>query len=111
MPTFVFGNNQDGQLGVPCLQDVEKQPLLNDRLDHVTVRHCTMSLHQSSIITSEGVLLTCGANDQNELGRGGKRSAFSRVDALETFRIRDVCYGTGFCVVILSDGRIMSWYE
>ena len=109
MPVYVFGNNQNGQLGVPCLQDVEKLPLLNSRLDQVSVKHCSMSLHQSSIVTDEGVLLTCGANDQNLLGRSGKRSAFNRVDALETFRVRDICYGVGFCVVILSDGRIMSW--
>jgi len=109
MSTYVFGNNQDGQLGIPCLQDIENQPVLNDRLEHISVKHCSMSLHQSSIITTEGVLLTCGANERNELGRHGKRSAFNRVDALETFKIRDVAYGLGFCVIILSDGRIMTW--
>lgn len=109
MFTFVFGNNQDGQLGMPCLQDTEKDPLLNDKLEQTIVKYCALSLHQTSIITDTGVLLTCGANDHNELGRSGKRSAFNRVDALETLRVRDVCYGDGFCIVIVSDGRIMSW--
>jgi alpha-tubulin suppressor-like RCC1 family protein len=68
-----------------------------------------MSLTHSFVVSDTGVLLTCGANDHNELGRSGKRSAFHRVDVLETFRIRDVTSGDGFSVVVLSDGRIMSW--
>ena len=64
---------------------------------------------QVYIITTDGTLLSAGSNDNNELGRQGKRSLLHRVDALEACTVTDICVGVGFVMCILSDGRQISW--
>lgn len=41
------------------------------------------STRQTFLLTKEGSVFTCGENDNNELGRSGKRSVFQRLDSLE----------------------------
>ena len=68
-----------------------------------------VSNRQSIILTSDGSVFTAGANDDRELGRSGKRSLFMRLEALESFRVADAACGEGFIILILSDGKQISW--
>jgi alpha-tubulin suppressor-like RCC1 family protein len=53
--------------------------------------------------------LSAGENDNNELGRPGKRSLFNRIDALETFQLIDLAVGDGFVILGNRDGRGIAW--
>jgi len=52
---------------------------------------------QSALISENGVLLTCGENSCNELGRSGKQNCFNRVDSLEAFDLCDITTGYLSC--------------
>ena len=61
------------------------------------------------MLTVDGSVLCCGENDNNELGRNGKRSVMQRMDAVEAFSIIDMAVGDGFCILLSKDGRMISW--
>jgi alpha-tubulin suppressor-like RCC1 family protein len=90
---FGFGNNRSGQLGCAFTDDTSCQPILLDNLSQVPIQRITSSQHQTEMISSDGTLLNCGENENNELGRGGKKSLLGRVDALEAFSVLDVAAG------------------
>lgn len=88
-----FGNNRSGQLGCSFPEDTSCNPIPLDNLRDTFIQRITSSLNQTEMITMDGTLLNCGENENNELGRNGKRSLFGRVDALEAFNIIDVAVG------------------
>mmetsp|Transcript_6189 Transcript_6189/g.9333 ORF Transcript_6189/g.9333 Transcript_6189/m.9333 type:complete len:1082 (-) Transcript_6189:109-3354(-) len=106
---YAMGDNRYGQLGNAYGDDAACHPVAVESIKNCTVCNFSLTSNQSHIVGLDGVLLNCGENDQNELGRTGKRSLFSRVDALEAFSVCDIAAGNGYCVVALSDGRVMSW--
>jgi alpha-tubulin suppressor-like RCC1 family protein len=89
-----FGSNSSGQLSIPGSDEVIRSPtpISFDSSVHHLVRICC-NASQTDIVTDGGVLYTCGDNENNELGRTGKRSILQRVDALETAQITDVAIG------------------
>ena len=93
---FGFGRNDVGQLGIPGGDEAITIPTLTSLSlsdgNQALVR-ISSSASQTSVVTDSGLLYTCGENESNELGRGGKRSVLQRVDAVETFRITDVAIG------------------
>ena len=106
----VFGNNQEGQTGVGTGEDSLRNPVLLDTFDPTTVVKMCASLKHTFLLTRDGSVLTCGDNENNELGRSvGKRSVLNRLEALEGFQIVDVALGEGFCILVEKDGRAISW--
>jgi hypothetical protein len=88
-----FGSNRFGQLGVPGGDELIPVPTaVPMHLDEGVIR-LALSATQTDIVTTAGLLFTCGENDNNELGRAGKRSLLQRVDAVETFRVSDAAVG------------------
>lgn len=67
------------------------------------------SMRQSFLLTKEGSVFTCGENDNNELGRSGKRSVFQRLDSLEGFKVVDLALGDGFAILVAKEGNILAW--
>ena len=114
---FVFGNNIDGQAGIKsgdehilqpvCMQEAAAQSDAHVEASNFARIVCNQRV--TFVITTGGILLTAGNNENNELGRTGKRSLFSRVDALELYRVTDIALGEGFAMLVLSDGRTVSW--
>lgn len=89
-----FGSNSSGQLSIPGGDEAVRSPTpisFDTSIRHLVRISCIAS--QTDIVTDGGVLYTCGENENNELGRSGKRSILQRVDALETAQISDVAVG------------------
>ena len=108
---LVFGDNREGQAGIASGEDFVPTPLAVNgtslEADHVL--RISTNKSQSFVVTSYGTILTAGSNDNNELGRAGKRSLLRRVDAIETFQITEASLGDGFVHLICDDGRVLSW--
>ena len=68
-----------------------------------------MNKKQSYLWFKDGSVYSCGENDNNELGRSGKRSIFQRIDAIEAFNITDIAVGDGFRIFVCKDGKLISW--
>ena len=111
---YVFGCNTDGQAGCKC---AEEHLLLPHNIQHTSEgtveasRFARIVCNQNTtfVLSTDGSVLTAGFNDNNELGRQGKRSVLSRVEALEAFRVCDVALGGNFVILSLKDGRTVSW--
>jgi len=111
---FVFGNNVDGNAGIKSADEQIATPasmhaLVDGSIEDAIFARIVGNQHVTFVITTDGTLLTAGANDNHELGRAGKRSLLSRVDALEAYRVTDVALGDGFALLALQDGRTVSW--
>lgn len=89
---FGMGNNRCGQLSVAGGDELVLTPTRIEPPHDSLVRIAANST-QTNVVTSHGLLYTCGDNENNELGRTGKRSLLQRVDAVETFQITDVAIG------------------
>jgi alpha-tubulin suppressor-like RCC1 family protein len=88
-----FGNNRCGQLGCAYPEETSCGPILMENLLQVPINRITSSLNQTEMVAADGTLLNCGENENNELGRNGKKSLLGRVDALEAFSVLDVAAG------------------
>ena len=84
-------------------------PPISVSVDPRTVSRVVTGTKQTFILTIDGSVLCCGENDNNELGRSGKRSVLQRMDAVEAFSIIDLAVGDGFCILLSKDGRMISW--
>jgi|AntAceMinimDraft_12_1070368.scaffolds.fasta_scaffold99987_2 alpha-tubulin suppressor-like RCC1 family protein len=107
---YVFGNNIDGQLGISSIEDHLKTPTCMDPpVEASRIARVVATKTNSFALTVDGSVLSAGSNENNELGRPGKRSLLSRLDALEAFRITDCACGDGFVMLTLKDGRTIGW--
>jgi alpha-tubulin suppressor-like RCC1 family protein len=106
---YVFGDNREGQLGISFENDFAISPVVVSNIESDSVSSISMNQHQTFIVQSNGVLLSAGANDNNELGRTGKRSKLHRVDAIETFQVAECSVGTGYFMLVCNDGKVLSW--
>ena len=111
---LIFGNNLEGQCGLGSSEDYLLQPISlnsNNRssLNPLGLINTFINKKQSYILFRDGSVLSCGENDNNELGRSGKRSIFQRIDALEAFFITDIAVGDGFRIFVCKDGKLISW--
>ena len=111
---LVFGNNLEGQCGVGGSEEFIKLPVsLNNQerssVDPRGVINIFSNKKQSYLLMRDGSVYSCGENDNNELGRSGKRSIFHRIDALEAFFISDVAVGDGFTIFVCKDGKLIEW--
>lgn len=107
---LAFGKNDEGQLGLSNGEDTVScpTPVFEGDIAANISRIC-MSAKQSFCIFNDGSVCSCGQNENNELGRSGKRSVFTRIDAVETFRIGDVCCGDGFVLMSTIEGKLICW--
>ena len=109
---LVCGNNNEGQCGVTGEEGPIPTPRAVSRtvdLDYSMVLTTSCSLRQSFLVTKDFMLLSCGDNDDHELGRTGRRNVFLHIDMLTKFRIREVTAGSGFVHACTVDGRVISW--
>eukprot|EP01035_Chromulina_nebulosa_P028878 gene28878-38190_t len=124
---LVFGSNREGQAGVgsgsddsDCISSPTPihatdnsqyfpSPPISISIDPRTVSRVVTGSKQTFMLTVDGSVLCCGENDNNELGRHGKRSVMQRMDAVEAFSIIDLAVGDGFCILLSKDGRMISW--
>lgn len=107
VPTADASSNDTSALGSSCKAVTYPNEVLH--VDCSSVSRVSCSRNHTFVILRNGVLLTCGANDNNELGRSGKRSWLHRVDAIETFQVREASLGDGFATIIRDDGKLLSW--
>lgn len=105
----VFGNNQVGQLGISHPEDYALVPQTISHIEASTIARIALTQNQTFIVLHNGSILSCGENENNELGRSGKRSWLHRIDALETFQIHEASAGSGFVTLVCEDGKIVSW--
>lgn len=107
---FVTGNNREGQAGIggtdDCLLSIKSLSTLYDCRD---ICRASVSQKQSYFCKRDGSVVSCGDNENNELGRRGKKSLLQRIDSLEAFQILDVAAGDNFVIMVLKDGRMVSW--
>jgi alpha-tubulin suppressor-like RCC1 family protein len=92
---FGFGNNMLGQLSISSEDELINIPRVVETLSN-TIRTTRINCisGRTFAITSDGVVLSCGQNDNNELGRTGKRGVFSRIDSIEAFTLNEVALGS-----------------
>ena len=109
---LVCGNNNEGQCGVTGEEGpihIPKPVTRSVDLEYNMVLSTSSSLRQSFLVTKDSMLLSCGDNDNHELGRSGKKNIFLQIDMLAKFRIREVAAGNGFVHACTIDGRVISW--
>jgi len=106
---WVFGSNREGQAGIASGEETLAFPTLLTVVDPSLTSRIVCSQKQTFLLTTEGQVLSAGENDGGELGRSGKRSLLFRLDAVEAFSVTDVALGDGFVILVLKDGRCVSW--
>ena len=105
-----FGNNQEGQLGTSTVSEAECVPLEISNIILDELAHMVLNRKQSVIVNKDGSVYNCGDNDNNELGRSGKRSQFRRIQLLETDSIVDFSLGdNGWSIALANQGGLYSW--
>jgi E3 ubiquitin-protein ligase HERC4 len=107
--SYVFGDNRFGQAGASSGEEILTLPIEILNINVNLISSAVTNQNQTYIILKNGEVYTSGSNDNNELGRFGKRSLLQRVEALETFQITDATLGDGFFSLVCKDGRIISW--
>ena len=110
MTTYVyaFGCNVDGQLGIKHNEGNQLKPIKVESLNGKNIIKINCSQTHSAAIGSNGFLYTCGNNDNNELGRDGRRFIFLPVLQLEAHKLIDVGCGEGFTIAESSHGSAFS---
>ena len=67
---FVFGNNVDGNAGIKSADEQICHPIsIHGHADAAIFARIVCNQHVTFVITTDGTLLTAGANENNELGR------------------------------------------
>lgn len=111
MSIFVSGQNVEGQAGIASgnEQIFSFMSFSSEAIEGSKITRICSSRAQTFVLTDDGSVYSAGANDSGELGRSGKRSLFIKLESLEAFVCTDVAVGDGFVILILSDGRQISW--
>jgi hypothetical protein len=107
---FVWGRNEDGQLGLGHQRDVEtptRMPELPDSQIPARV-HC--GAHFSAVLTEEGSVYTMGYNDQAQLGSGNPGTSAStpiKVDIPEP--VLEITCGWACVFTLTKSGEVYQW--
>lgn len=111
MAVFVAGQNIDGQGGIASgnEQIFDFTSFTSDSIEGKKISRIANSRSQTFVLTDDGSVYSAGCNEAGELGRSGKRSLFIKLESLEAFVCTDVAIGDGFVILILNDGRQISW--
>lgn len=108
---LVFGSNREGQAGIASPEEILSRPtrIENSVIEASRVTRISVSQKQAYFCESDGAVTSAGDNDNNELGRAGKRSLLTHIDSLEAFQISEVAAGEQFVLMACHDGRVVSW--
>ncbi|KAJ6227803.1 regulator of chromosome condensation protein [Anaeramoeba flamelloides] len=112
---FVFGNNEDNQLGHISKERFEKSPILLQEPKDVIVRQISAGGHHTAILAempnSTFQVYTCGNGYSGQLGHGLLESSPTpkRVDALMNKKIRQIACGAYHTLALTIEGEVYSW--
>ena len=100
------GNNEDGQAGIaypePAVATFEV--MRKERVMAAALTH-----EQTFLVLSTGAVLSCGANENGELGRKGKRSKLENCSALDWATITQASAGKGFMCFVDRNKGMLTW--
>ncbi|KAI9097269.1 regulator of chromosome condensation 1/beta-lactamase-inhibitor protein II [Phlyctochytrium arcticum] len=114
MPLYAFGSNSYGQLGTGNKEDAHKpsQSILPQSFLDSTPRVMTGGANHSLIVSADGMVFTCGRNDEGQLGlEGPARESFCEV-VLDSSVPREACEarcGWDHSLVTDSDGKVFGF--
>ena len=129
---FCFGNNINGELGLPSWQDdIVVSPVKNKSLrlnqcnyfikqiaigrNHTLILLATPTYAFGEKETSESesltstILLSCGSNEMSQLGRSGSWRKFDTVENLSQHFIQQITCGSNHNLVLTSAGQVFAW--
>ena len=111
---FAFGSNNRGQLGLGDTEDRLVPTLLRGELENKSVLQAAAGSVHTTFVTADGLVFSCGANEEGQLGVGGTERRL--VPTLITGQLQGkaavyVAAGDLHTLCITADGSLFSWGE
>ena len=115
---FCFGNTSNGELGLGGIEDEHillprKQKLSIDTRKYSLKQLCSGRNHTLVLLRDNSedstLVLTCGSNERNQLGRQGSWKRLEPVDALRNHVVARMCCGANHSLVLTEAGQIFGW--
>ncbi|XP_078383332.1 putative E3 ubiquitin-protein ligase HERC4 isoform X2 [Oculina patagonica] len=109
---FCWGKSSEGQLG---LGDIGEEPVLSPRNVEDTfgsvleIKDIVCGWEHTAVLKQDGVVYTCGSNENGQLGHHKDGHKLARVDALETCTIRQVACGQMHTLAVTDNGLVFAW--
>ena len=110
-----WGRGASGQLGRRCDQASERRPtrLVQDVFAGAAVLQVACGWNHTIVVSSEGLVFTCGSNEHGQLGHGDTEAAcaFARIHpaSFGGARIVVAAGGATHSVVACSKGLVFTW--
>lgn len=104
---FVFGRNDQGQLGLGMDSDVDKPTLVTSLLD-TKIIDAAVGRRFTLLLTSEGKVLACGDNRCGQLGLGHQNSVSTFKEVNMPKAIKRIACGGDFSMFLDVDGDVYS---
>lgn len=113
---YCFGNTSNGELG---LGGIEDEHILSPRKQKIPFdsnyelrqlcsgRNHTLILMENDMNLS--IVLSCGSNERNQLGRSGSWKRLETIDALNQHKVIRLSTGANHSLVLTEAGQILSW--
>ncbi|XP_044159252.1 probable E3 ubiquitin-protein ligase HERC6 isoform X2 [Bufo gargarizans] len=107
---YCWGNNRSRQLGLVDKEEEDVDFTENDYFtNQVGVQKVACGGRHTLFLQEDGIVLSCGQNDYEQLGRRTDTSSLGQIHSLEAQTIVDVSCGSNHSVAICSDGNIFTW--
>jgi alpha-tubulin suppressor-like RCC1 family protein len=106
---FVWGRNEDGQLGLGHDKDVETPtPIPNFPDNQIPARvHC--GAHFSVVLTEDGLVYTMGYNSSGQLGIGKGLKQYTPTKVNIPTPVVEITCGWSFVLAITRSGQVFGW--
>ncbi|XP_044159286.1 probable E3 ubiquitin-protein ligase HERC6 isoform X3 [Bufo gargarizans] len=107
---YCWGNNRSRQLGLIDKEEEAVDFTENDYFtNQVGVQKVACGGRHTLFLQEDGIVLSCGQNDCEQLGRRTDTSSLGQIHSLEAQTIVDVSCGSNHSVAICSDRNIFTW--
>lgn len=109
---FCWGRCSEGQLG---LGEIEDENILSPRNLESTfgteseIKDIVCGWEHTAVLKKDGVVYTCGSNENGQLGHNKDGKKFARVDALETRTVKQVVCGQMHTLAVTDSGLVLAW--
>ena len=115
---YCFGNTSNGELGLGGIEDEQillprKQKLSIDCRKYSLKQLCSGRNHTLVLFRNESddssLVLSCGSNERNQLGREGSWKRLEPIDALSNHVVVRLCCGSNHSLALTEAGQIFGW--
>jgi alpha-tubulin suppressor-like RCC1 family protein len=106
---FVWGRNEDGQLGLGHENDVQHPTLLSNFPDGQIPARVYCGAHFSAVLMEDGSVYTMGYNDRGQLGHGNFENKNVPTKVVTPTPVADITCGWAFMLALTRTGEVYGW--